>query len=631
MNITKTILRIFSYAVISILVVCADAPAYAQGENNVWAFGYNEGLDFNSGQPVRIATNMNAWEGCSSVSSATGSLLFYSNGNDVWDASGNIMPNGSGLFGNGAIHPGTPASSTQGVAIVKVSNSFNRYYVFVLDAYEDVSGSGTPGYLRYSVVDMSLNSGMGDVVAGQKNIIVDSFMGEQMYPVQGDGCFVWIVTLSRVSKEYKVFKVNGSGIHAAIISPGLGQLGFTMGGEMKVSPDRSLIAHIADTVIEIASFNSATGIISQPVLINAHSDSKYGLSFSPDSKKLYCTDFVHDGITQYDVSAFPDPLAIQSSAFVVVPGPTFGNLRLGPDGKIYIAEIDNMPGTVLGSLSRINNPDLAGAACNFEVLNGFSAWNQFPLLPGFYTSRTLGANALILPPNSDTDFSTTNINLCPGSSVTLSGNPLYDNFAWSDGSVASSLTTTSPGIYIVHGQNGCGNYTDSFYVKAIDPSVHILESDTSICQGESLTLHATSGIPGDFVWNTGIATSAITVNQSGTYIYSGTNECGEQTDSIKLGLRECSCVMFVPNAFSPNGDGLNDVFIPVTECTAERFMLNIYNRYGELVFQSYQPAEGWDGYYKSKPANVGTYFYYMRYQNVKTDMTEKKGDLTLVR
>lgn len=194
-------------------------PVYchAQGENNIWAFGIKAGLDFNSGTPQFFVSKSATSEGCATVCGPDGQLLFYSDGNHVWDRNSNPTPNGTGLLGNTGGWATQYGSSTQGVAIVPFPADVNKYYLFTLDCAEAV----TPyyaGYLRYSVVDMSLNGGLGDVVAGQKNIVVDSFKGEKMSVAKGSGCFFWLVTHQWGSNEFRTYKVNDNGVGTAVSS-----------------------------------------------------------------------------------------------------------------------------------------------------------------------------------------------------------------------------------------------------------------------------------------------------------------------------------------------------------------------------------------------------------------------------
>jgi gliding motility-associated-like protein len=115
------------------------------------------------------------------------------------------------------------------------------------------------------------------------------------------------------------------------------------------------------------------------------------------------------------------------------------------------------------------------------------------------------------------------------------------------------------------------------------------------------------------------------------------------SDSIRVSVRSCdtlprdtllpACTVYLPNAFSPNGDGVNDRFQPLLEagCPVQSYQLNIYNRYGVRVFAGNDPARGWDGIFRGEPAPVGTYFYEMRWTGRDGRSFFRKGDVTLVR
>jgi gliding motility-associated-like protein len=100
--------------------------------------------------------------------------------------------------------------------------------------------------------------------------------------------------------------------------------------------------------------------------------------------------------------------------------------------------------------------------------------------------------------------------------------------------------------------------------------------------------------------------------------------------SVSIDTKPC-CHMDMPNAFSPNGDGLNDYFIPVTNGNPLSFSLNIYNRYGQKVFQSTNINKGWDGMIRDKPADTGTYHFWLSSDCSNGEKTRLKGDLTLIR
>lgn len=158
---------------------------FAQGEGNNWCFGYGAGLDFNSGNPVSyaVATSISTSEGCSSISDASGNLLFYTDGISCWDKNHNAMPGASNLGGN--------SSSSQSAIIVKQPGSATLYYVFTVDAQAGLYGGS--GGLNYSIVDMSLNGGLGDVTV--QNVMMLTPTTEKVtVTAAANGTDYWVVT-----------------------------------------------------------------------------------------------------------------------------------------------------------------------------------------------------------------------------------------------------------------------------------------------------------------------------------------------------------------------------------------------------------------------------------------------------
>ena len=139
----------------------------AQNEGNIWYFGENAGLDFNSGVPVSLSNGMlNTFEGCATISDNNGDLLFYTDGMTVYNRNHTIMPNGTGLLGN--------SSSTQSGIIVKRPGSNTIYYIFTVDGV-----TGLNGGFYYSEIDMALQAGFGDVNIN-KNIQLFPFACEKV-------------------------------------------------------------------------------------------------------------------------------------------------------------------------------------------------------------------------------------------------------------------------------------------------------------------------------------------------------------------------------------------------------------------------------------------------------------------
>jgi gliding motility-associated-like protein len=92
-----------------------------------------------------------------------------------------------------------------------------------------------------------------------------------------------------------------------------------------------------------------------------------------------------------------------------------------------------------------------------------------------------------------------------------------------------------------------------------------------------------------------------------------------------------SCSVWIPSAFSPDGDGINDLWGWSGECLPKDFSVDVFDRWGELIYTSTNPFKPWDGSYGGKPAPIGVYVYRVGYQLLYQERKEVKGSVTLVR
>jgi gliding motility-associated-like protein len=96
----------------------------------------------------------------------------------------------------------------------------------------------------------------------------------------------------------------------------------------------------------------------------------------------------------------------------------------------------------------------------------------------------------------------------------------------------------------------------------------------------------------------------------------------------------CDCITGMPNAFSPNGDGLNDIFAPFLEpnCPVTGYLFQIFNRWGQLIFSTTTPMTGWNGTFKGQPVEAGNYMFTISYEKgTEHHSYNIKGDVTLIR
>lgn len=340
-----------------------------------WYFGNGAGLDFSSGIPTAITNSpMTAEEGCASISDTCGNLLFYTDGDTVWDRNNNVMPNGTGLFGCW--------SSTQNSLIVPQPGNDSLYYIFLTDCAENDGANG----LRYSVVNINLNGGVGDITA--KNILLYAPVMEKLaatYDANGTG--VWILSLNKypigpppdTTYQYYAYLLTSTGINLVpVISPSAIHPHKTPDGYLRFSHSGNEIAcvhHGYGDTIEVADFNIATGIVSNNFALGSGNDSVpsggYGLVFSPDDSKLYYSTVVDSSyVIQYDLTS-GIPSIINASRTVIRSGDwnylEFFSLETGSDGKLYVNRWNNNDSL----MDVIQSPNMVGLSCNYSpgILN----------------------------------------------------------------------------------------------------------------------------------------------------------------------------------------------------------------------------------------------------------------------
>jgi gliding motility-associated-like protein len=229
--------------------------------------------------------------------------------------------------------------------------------------------------------------------------------------------------------------------------------------------------------------------------------------------------------------------------------------------------------------------------------------------------------------------------VCINDSVILAAPAGFVSYSWQPDYFIScdtcEFTTVYPPvdttyIVLVENSDGCVS-TAEYEVAVVEPSVfNLLPPDTVICFGDEVTLvpDHTAGIE----WFDGSTEDTYTTSDSGIYWLKVNTVCGEVTDTIRISNNYCDCRVWVPNAFTPNSDGRNDVFTIQVHCPTEDYLLRIYNRWGEKVFETPNPSEFWDGTWQGKPQDMAVFVWYIRYHDPFTDLHHLlKGNVTLLR
>ncbi|MEZ2442723.1 gliding motility-associated C-terminal domain-containing protein [Chitinophaga sp. RCC_12] len=337
---------------------------HAQKEINIWYFGYNAGLNFNT-TPATVLTDGRTYtrEGVATIcDGATGKLLFYTEGSTVWNAQHGIMPNGTGLMGD-------PSSVQSGIAVPFPGHP-GQYYLFTT-----MTNKG----FRYNILDMALDNGKGDIIPSTKNtaLLSNSQSTEKMAATRHcNGRDYWIVTHSANGATFHVYLLSPAGLSAAttyttgaVIHPG----GWEETGHIKFSPDGGIIVHSlgsirqgAMSVVDLLKFNNSTGVISPP-FASLNIIFPLGIEFTISGKLLYVVsmNYLNWGkLYQYDLTA-PDINASQQTIVTNTDDIQMGGLQMGPDGHIYMGYEQGYYGGYR-YVGMIHNPEVRGVGCNFE-------------------------------------------------------------------------------------------------------------------------------------------------------------------------------------------------------------------------------------------------------------------------
>ena len=478
-------------------------------------------MDCSTATPTLITgSSLNSQYGSATVSDrATGALLFYTNGDTIWDKTHAVMSNGTGLFGNRGEDPSA--------LIVPKPGSSTQYFVFTVDCINSTTGGGNG--LAYSMVDMTMNSGKGAVTT--KNVILLNPTPAKITAVKNcNGKDYWVLTHKWNTDSIYAYPVTSTGVGSPVISkagmvhtfyPGNLAGGFVGLGQMKASPDGAKLAEgcrFGKNVVQIFDFCNSSGVVSNAIIDSFPKkfllDMVWGVSFSPNSSRLYTTlqtssSFSVDStvVTQYDMLA-GSPAAIIASKQVVFKYKSSSvlgsDLQLAPNGKIYSAWLSS-------KLDVIKTPDALGNACGY-VHAGFSvsaslfkgAWYALPM----FVESDFNTKIFSVDLGKDTS-------VCNGTvlAITAAGNGV-STYSWStgvSGPTVQSINVSAPGKYIVTASNGsCCTISDTINVTYSAAPLITITGDTTVCKGSSALIKATGGTA--YSWNTGILTDSLRVS-----------------------------------------------------------------------------------------------------------------------
>lgn len=203
------------------------------------------------------------------------------------------------------------------------------------------------------------------------------------------------------------------------------------------------------------------------------------------------------------------------------------------------------------------------------------------------------------------------------------------NYLWNTGFTGNKITTTGFGDYWLEiDQNGC-KLRDTIKVSPMPQPTVSLGIDTGICKYKPVVLKTLSSNYDSYLWSTGETTQSILVNQTGMYHVTVSKNSCQVSDTIQVLQGDCD--VYIPSAFTPNNDNLNETFGVVDNTTLQFFSLQIYSKWGQLIFSSNDVTKKWDGTFKGKKMPVGSYLWMLNYTNIRGRKFYEQGTVMLIR
>lgn len=506
----------------------------------VWALEDSVLMDFNS-NPASLSSNSKihgrdpsnptkSWlESSVSVSSEEGDLLFYSNGKIVWDRNHQAMPSGRGLLGS--------TSAQQAVIAFPDPASPSRYYLITQDAIENKFRNG----VRYSIIDMQLNGGFGDIVSGEKNRLITVSNSENMGAVyHANGNDVWLLIRKNITTTtppnptdpslLESYLITNRGLNPSPVITPLNSSGAFL-GIFKISHDGSFFVEAGAAkngpgLFDYTSypsmlhrFDRSTGRIHfiMELLDNQYLNIPYGAEFSSDNTKIYLAD-LNQNLFQLDLSS-GIPGTIRNSALNLTDGLNpgqLGKIELGPDRRIYLSQIEG------DALHVIDKPNRQGLDCelmlqaiSLPLENGsLKSWSLPSYIRGGRQAKiSLVANTLVP---------------CPGDTVKI-----YPEYSQSPYTLQYALAVpmntfrrgdtlliipTQPGSFTVIGTytDACGVSMDTLDINVKEGPFFDLGPSLMLCSNY-LSISGPTYPQARYLWDDGTTNESRFVSSSGTY------------------------------------------------------------------------------------------------------------------
>lgn len=284
-------------------------------------------------------------------------------------------------------------------------------------------------------------------------------------------------------------------------------------------------------------------------------------------------------------------------------------VEFGPDTSFFGADTILCPGDKL--------------ALSIDDLNSSYLWQDGSTNPFFVVSRAgeywvnvlkqqcTMIDTIDVEYRADISIFGNDTTLCPEEKLTLDIGDLSGSYLWQDGSIESLFSISQAGEYWVQVSDLC-IHSDTMLVSYHEIP-NLLGKDTVVCQKDGLLLKVDGPFTA-YTWSDGSTGKTLDVTESGKVYIEAKSECGIIKDSIFITVDSCTCPVFIANALTPNGDNINEDFKPLSSCTFTEFNMKIFNRWGQLIFESADETIGWNGMRNGLPVQDDVYVCVLNYK-----------------
>ncbi len=308
------------------------------------------------------------------------------------------------------------------------------------------------------------------------------------------------------------------------------------------------------------------------------------------------------------------------------------DITMCPDGQVNLS-VRGGSSYLWEPAEGLSDPTIADPVASPEETTTYTVRIREACGAEFVDSLTVFVEGQPLPLDLGPDQS-----LCEGDQVQLDVTTPQATYLWNDGSTEGIRALERGGIYevtVTRTDIYCIATDEILITEVVDPLVDFQAEDTSGCPGQTLVLlpRIQGGIP---TWSDGTQGESFEVRSEGPVSATIENVCGVATDMVQVSFAPCDD-LYVPGAFSPNGDGVNDSFTVYGDSDIERVeTLQVFDRWGGLLFSvsDFLPGDGapaWDGRIRNRNAPVGTYLYQVKVHFRDGSSQVRSGELVLLR